>query len=145
MTERKPSRIVRPPTPDERERHERVRKEIEAERPRIDAEAEAAADRYESSVLRHLRKRGAFDPAGAVAALKAAREEQGLSLTDVSARTGIAEPTLFDLEAGRTPDPTLRTLQRYADAVGRRFNLGPIKPEEGGKADAAAQLTHGVR
>lgn len=123
----KPRRIMRRLAPEERARHAKIREQTETERPRIEVEAREAADRYEASLLRHLRKRGVFDLSGAIAALKSAREEQGLSLADVSARAGIAKPNLSDLETGKNPNPTLRTLECYAQAVGRKFVLGLIE------------------
>ena len=55
--------------------------------------------------------------------LKAVREAAGLTLSDVSARCGIDQPALSRLENGRTPNPTLDTLWRYAAAVGKRLVL----------------------
>src|SRR3989442_9571484 len=55
--------------------------------------------------------------------LKASREAAGLTLADVSARCGIDQPALSRLENGRTPNPTLDTLWRYAAAVGKRLVL----------------------
>jgi transcriptional regulator with XRE-family HTH domain len=54
--------------------------------------------------------------------LKASREAAGLTLADVSARCGIDQPALSRLENGRTQNPTLDTLWRYA-AVGKRLVL----------------------
>ena len=53
--------------------------------------------------------------------LKAAREAQGLSLADVTARTGMDRSALSKLETGQRPNPTLETLVRYAEAVGKRL------------------------
>ena len=55
--------------------------------------------------------------------LKASRESAGLTLADVSARCGIDQPALSRLENGRTPNPTLDTLWRYAAALGKRLVL----------------------
>ncbi len=55
--------------------------------------------------------------------LKASREAAGLTLADVSARCGIDQPALSRLENGRTPNPTLDTLWRYAAALGKRLVL----------------------
>jgi transcriptional regulator with XRE-family HTH domain len=46
-----------------------------------------------------------------------------LTLADVSARCGIDQPALSRLENGRTRNPTLDTLWRYAAAVGKRLVL----------------------
>ena len=48
-------------------------------------------------------------------------EAAGLTLADLSARCGIDQPALSRLENGRTQNPTLDTLWRYAAAVGKRL------------------------
>ncbi len=48
------------------------------------------------------------------------RERQGLTLADVSSRTGIDQSTLSRLETGRAGNPSLDTLQRVAAALGKR-------------------------
>lgn len=53
--------------------------------------------------------------------LKAAREAQGLSLSDVTRLTGMDRSALSKLETGQRPNPTLDTLVRYAEAVGKRI------------------------
>jgi DNA-binding Xre family transcriptional regulator len=53
--------------------------------------------------------------------LKAARDAQGLSLADLTARTGMDRSALSKLETGQRPNPTLETLARYAEAVGKRL------------------------
>ena len=131
MAEKKLTRIYRRLTPEERAHDAEVRKAVEAEKPELEAGVRESVDRYESTLVRYLRIQGVFDVEGAVAALKSAREEQGLSLAAVSDRTDIAESDLSDLEAGETSNPTLRTLQRYAQAVGRRFALGLVEAEAG--------------
>jgi DNA-binding phage protein len=58
--------------------------------------------------------------------LKSAREEKGLSLTDVSERTGMDRSALSKLESGGRPNPTVETLVRYADAIGMRLEVSLI-------------------
>ena len=53
--------------------------------------------------------------------LKAAREEKGLSLADLTEATGMDRSALSKLETGRRPNPTVETLVRYAEAVGKRL------------------------
>src|SRR5262245_52466713 len=53
--------------------------------------------------------------------LKAAREERGMSLTDLTELTGMDRSALSKLETGRRPNPTFETLVRYAEAVGKRI------------------------
>ena len=53
--------------------------------------------------------------------LKAAREAKGLSLADVMERTGMDRSALSKLETGQRANPTVDTLVRYAEAVGKRL------------------------
>jgi transcriptional regulator with XRE-family HTH domain len=53
--------------------------------------------------------------------LKAAREQRGLSLADLTELTGMDRSALSKLETGRRSNPTVETLVRYADAVGKRL------------------------
>ena len=55
--------------------------------------------------------------------LRKAREDAGLSLTDVEKRTGIDKATLSRLETGKQTNPTVDTLVRYAAAVGKELVL----------------------
>jgi ribosome-binding protein aMBF1 (putative translation factor) len=55
--------------------------------------------------------------------LKEAREAAGLTLAEVSERTGMAVESLSRLETGAQTNPTWKTLGAYAAAVGRRPRL----------------------
>ncbi len=55
--------------------------------------------------------------------LKEAREAAGLTLADISAKSGLAVESLSRLETGAQTNPTWKTLGAYANAVGRRLNL----------------------
>jgi transcriptional regulator with XRE-family HTH domain len=55
----------------------------------------------------------------AIAELKQERERAGLSLADVSDRTGLDKGMLSRLENGKILNPTLSTLYRVAGAMGR--------------------------
>jgi len=54
-------------------------------------------------------------------ALRAEREPQGLSLADINERTGIDRAALSRLENNEDANPTLATLERYAEAVGKQM------------------------
>ena len=56
--------------------------------------------------------------------LKARREAMGLSLTDASERSGLTRQVISLLENGRTGNPTLATLYKYALALGANVTLG---------------------
>ena len=53
--------------------------------------------------------------------LKAAREAKGLSLSDLTELTGMDRSALSKLETGQRANPTVETLVRYAEAVGKRL------------------------
>jgi DNA-binding phage protein len=105
-------RIYRPVTEEERARHQRMREQIAAELPEI-------KDRGRAFLLT-LKKKG-IPIRGVVAALRAERERQGLSLADVNERTGIDRAALSRLENNEEGNPTINTLERYAAAVGKQM------------------------
>lgn len=55
------------------------------------------------------------------AQLKEAREAKGLSLADVTELSGMDRSALSKLETGQRANPTVETLVRYAEAVGKRL------------------------
>ena len=62
-----------------------------------------------------------------LAALKAVREQRGISLTELAARTGIAKGNLSRLENDPAANPTLETLLRLADAIGVELKLDVVR------------------
>ena len=58
----------------------------------------------------------------ALQVLKAERIQQGLSLADIQQRSGIEKPNLSRLE-NETANPTVATLIRYAEALGKRLMI----------------------
>jgi transcriptional regulator with XRE-family HTH domain len=56
-----------------------------------------------------------------IAALRAEREQQGLSLADVAERSGMDRAAIHKLEIGLNANPTQATLTRYAHALGIRI------------------------
>ena len=55
--------------------------------------------------------------------LLAERTRQGLSLADLQARTGIARSALSRLETDADANPTLTTITRYAEALGKDLQI----------------------
>ena len=55
--------------------------------------------------------------------LKLEREQMGVSLGELSIRTGIAKSNLSRLENKSDISPTLETLSRYANAVGKSIDI----------------------
>jgi DNA-binding XRE family transcriptional regulator len=64
-----------------------------------------------------------WDLRKAVLRLKQLREAAGLSLADVAERTGIDRAAICRLENGQHQNPTIGTLNRYADALGKRLSF----------------------
>ena len=60
----------------------------------------------------------------AIGRLKVAREAAGLTLKDVSEKSGIAVEALSRIETGAARNPTWKTLGDYARVVGCRLTLG---------------------
>lgn len=58
-----------------------------------------------------------------VAKFKAVRESQGLTLAEVAERMGIDAPGLSRLETGKILNPTLATLHKWAEALGRQLDV----------------------
>jgi DNA-binding XRE family transcriptional regulator len=58
-----------------------------------------------------------------MAALKAARTQKGLTLAEITESTGIATPNLSTLENSADANPTVQTLLRYADALGKTIHV----------------------
>jgi transcriptional regulator with XRE-family HTH domain len=106
MGKRKVRSLSKKLTEAERIRHQRIRAQIEQEKPELIAHGRLVKQR-------HARLREA------IGALKASREALGLSLTDMKARTGIEKGNLSRLENAPNPNPTIDTLTRYANAVGK--------------------------
>ena len=52
--------------------------------------------------------------------LKAAREEKGLSLSQLTELTGMDRSAISKLESGKRSNPSIETLVRYADALGKQ-------------------------
>ena len=83
---------------------------------------EKVAEELPELIARHEERMVALDQvADLVHQLKAAREEKGLSLSDLTRLTGMDRSALSKLETGQRLNPTIETLVRYAEAVGKRL------------------------
>jgi len=58
-----------------------------------------------------------------LARYKAARESQGLTLEVVAERMGIDITAVACLESGKTLNPTLVTLHKWAEAIGQKLEV----------------------
>lgn len=119
--------------------HPKTRRAMDALPPEKRAAAEAAVARSaarratlagqaeEEEVIRKVRQEFpplTIDPelAQALSALRAERVRQGLSLADMSERTGIDRGSLSKLETGKVPNPTVGTLGALARALNKRLS-----------------------
>jgi DNA-binding XRE family transcriptional regulator len=120
-------------TPEQREQMRQVAQTFQDEK-LTEAEMDASGKYSAPMPL------GAFlDSLFAVAELKKTRETLGLSLTDVSERSGIDRATLCKIENGKG-NPTIQTIGRYAAALGKRVTivLEDLVPSESAKTNSPA-------
>lgn len=113
-------RVSRPLSAADREKYRRLREQLDSEKDEILAAARKHKRRHEES-LAELRS--------AFRLLKAARQKQGLSLADIRDRSGIGRAALSRLENEIDPNPTVATLSRYAQAVGKRIVVSLVDDE----------------
>jgi DNA-binding Xre family transcriptional regulator len=120
MPQRKIRSINTVLTEEERVRHRVIREQVEQEKAELIARGRRAK-------ARHIMLKEA------VAALKATREALGLSLADIRASTGMEKSNLSRLENDPLANPTIDTLCRYAEAVGKEIviTLVDISNENG--------------
>jgi DNA-binding Xre family transcriptional regulator len=94
-------------TPEEAAKYKAVREQVANELPDL--------------IKRHQERMATLDRLQELLAqLKVAREAKGLSLADLTEPTGMDRSALSKLETGRRANPTVETLVRYAEAVGKR-------------------------
>ena len=95
-------------TPEEAAKYKAIREQIAAELPDL--------------ITRHHQRMATIDQLQVLLVqLKAAREAKGLSLADLTEITGMDRSALSKLETGQRANPTVETLVRYAEAVGKRL------------------------
>lgn len=95
-------------TPEEARKNKAIRERLSAELPEL--------------ILRHHERLAALDQLHELLEqLRAARQRLGLSLSDLTELTGMDRSALSKLETGQRPNPTVETLVRYAEAVGKRL------------------------
>ena len=102
--------------------------EIESRRHEIEREVEAEKPAMLAAAREHFRRKdAALAPLReAVSALRAEREAQGLSLADLENRAGISRPSLCRLENDLNGNPTIGTLMRIAEALGKEIRIALV-------------------
>ena len=95
-------------TPEEAQKYRTIRAQVAEELPDL--------------VARHHERVEASEQLTKVLAqLKIMRKKRGMSLADVMNRTGMERSAISKLETGQRPNPTIDTLVRYAEAVGKKL------------------------
>jgi len=104
-------------TPEEAAKYRAVREQVAEELPAL--------------IERHHERTASLDQLQELLTqLKAAREAKGLSLADLTELTGMDRSALSKLETGQRANPTVETLVRYADAVGKRLVVSLTESRE---------------
>jgi len=83
--------------------------------------AEESEIRRKAKEYKQAYEEGRATLVDALKLLKAERERMGLSLADVAERSGMERPNLSRLENEAEANPTIATLTRYAEALGKRL------------------------
>lgn len=115
MAKRQAKRVRRDLTPEEEQRWNRERDEAELDKKEILAKGRR---------VKAARNRVRIAVRDALKVLKAERQAQGLSLSDVEQRSGIGRAALSRLENESEANPTVVTLTRYAEALGKTLVVG---------------------
>jgi DNA-binding XRE family transcriptional regulator len=108
-------RIIRnqPLTSEEAAKYKAIRAQVAQELPEL--------------IARHRERMATLDQLQELLVqLKAAREAKGLSLADLTELTGMDRSALSKLETGQRANPTVETLVRYAEAVGKRLEVSLV-------------------
>ena len=115
MAKREIRSVIVKSTPESLARWKKALAETEAEKDEIIALGRKFKAEYESTraELTHTAEM-----------LKTERENQGLSLADVQDRTGISKAALCRLENLVDANPTIATLNRIAEALGKTLVVG---------------------
>jgi predicted transcriptional regulator len=120
VPKREARRLRRQLTPEEKQRWPQARKEADAEKEEILAKGRR---------IKAARNRARVAIRDALKTLKVEREAQGLSLSDIEHRSGIGRAALSRLENETEPNPTMVTLTRYAEALGKRLVVSLESPD----------------
>jgi predicted transcriptional regulator len=116
----KPARDLKPPLPPEKlAAIQQVRRTVEEHEKQEILEKLRQFKRRRELAVAELTK--------AVELLKAERAAQGLSLADLEQRTGMSRAAICRLENMEDANPTVTTLTRIADALGKQLVIGLVE------------------
>ena len=113
---KKTTRIQRPrvQTPEQEAAEQAIRERFQRERPTLQDLVDRGDIAAVFTMGEYWELRKTF------AALRALREQQGLSISDMAERTGMDRAMISRLENGQVDNPTVATVTRYAKALGKR-------------------------
>jgi DNA-binding Xre family transcriptional regulator len=121
MIKRRPKKSTRTLTQAEREGIRVVREQIETEKPEIVARA---------GELKKARAAAVAQLQEAFALLRSERQSRGISLAELRDRTGIGRSALSRLENDPEANPTITTLARIADALGKQIVIQLVEKQK---------------
>lgn len=124
---KKPQRLHRPrvQTPEQEAAESALRQRFAREKPSLQ-------DLVERGDLGQVSTMGEYwELCKTFAALKALREQQALSITDLADRTGMDRAMISRLENGQLDNPTIATMTRYAKALGKRVLVSLVDAGDG--------------
>jgi transcriptional regulator with XRE-family HTH domain len=101
---------------------------------------ERGSDGSTSADVRHVADLCSSPHVEFIHRLRVERKAKGLTLAQVSERSGIDQPALSRLERGLSTNPTVDTLARYASALGARLRLS-LESEESVPAQDSGMTT----
>lgn len=105
-------------TPDERAKEQELREKLQREKPSPDDLVRSGECESDAIMTMGMY----FDVQRALQALKLAREQSGLSMSDVAERAELDIAIVSQLESGKLDNPTVAIIMRYAAAIGKRFS-----------------------
>ena len=122
----KPPRVhrLRVQTPEQEAAERALRERFQAKRPSLQDLVESGDVTQVFTMGEYWELRRPF------AALKALREQQGLSITDLAERTGMDRAMISRLENGQIENPNLATMARYAKALGKKVVVTLVEAAE---------------
>ncbi len=123
---KKPTRSHRPrvQTPEQEAAEQAIRERFQEERPAL----QDLVDRGDIAAIFTMGEY--WELRKTFAALKALREHQGLSISDMAERTGMDRAMISRLENGQVDNPTVATMTRYAKALGKRVVVSLVDAED---------------
>ena len=114
MPKKKAKRIFRKVSEKERRRIKGLQDKLDEELPDLKVRAWQYEQARETAAL-------------AIEMLRLERERQGKSLADMLNSTGMGRDALCRMENNDNPNPTVRTLSRYASALGMGIQIKLVK------------------